>query len=645
MPESDRFEIVVPLHEVAGWRRALAVDRGGVAPRAVVLSYPPPAVADDPDRLLTLIRDTEAAARVLHPHVVPSFGLETAGEAMVVVEAHRRGATLRALLAAGRVLEPELAVRAAVDACAALAAIHGVDAGDGEPLVHGGVSLDRLLLADDGSTLLTGLGTAGGGTPAGDVRALAAALHECLSGEAPARPARPLAAPAVPPALAEVVGRALGAVPGGAYTSAEAFRDALSAALAPAPAEVMAAHLESVLPAGEGERGEVLRLVARALSRPASPAAPAPEAAPDAAPVRVEAEEVGEVEAPGGAASPAPAPEQITAAHTPAPVIPAVVIPAAAPPAASAVVAAAVGPAVPATSEEPAQPVAAIAPVVSAAPIADAAQVAPAAPSASAMPIAAAVPAAPAAPAPAAPVVASVPAPAPVAPAPAAAVAVSAPARRWSLPLVVALVMAVLGFGGGFLASWLRSPAPPGPGNTPAAAPQAAPAPAPASPAAGAVAATPAPVPAPVQPPPPAAEAPQRAERAASIAVTAEPPGDVYVNGKRVGRSPLTVPLTRGDHEVRLRNAAEGVDVRRRVNVRGPGTPVRFALGRGALDVSAPPEAEIFVDGRRVGKGKVRVELWEGRHRVEARLGVAKVQETFEVGRNETWTYAVTPTP
>jgi hypothetical protein len=117
------------------------------------------------------------------------------------------------------------------------------------------------------------------------------------------------------------------------------------------------------------------------------------------------------------------------------------------------------------------------------------------------------------------------------------------------------------------------------------------------------------------------------------------------VDGKRAGRAPVTVAVAPGEHEVRLRDAAEGIDVRRRVVARGPVTRVRFELGRGTLDVTAPDDAEVIVDGRLVGKGRVKVELWEGHHRVEAQLGASRVQERFEIARGETWTYAVTPTP
>ncbi|HSM92774.1 MAG TPA: PEGA domain-containing protein, partial [Anaeromyxobacteraceae bacterium] len=68
------------------------------------------------------------------------------------------------------------------------------------------------------------------------------------------------------------------------------------------------------------------------------------------------------------------------------------------------------------------------------------------------------------------------------------------------------------------------------------------------------------------------------------------------------------------------------------------------ALRMGSMKVTAPDEAEVFLDGRRVGKGNVSLAVTEGAHRIEVRLGKAKVQERFTVAGGETWTYDVTPT-
>ncbi|ACL66078.1 PEGA domain protein [Anaeromyxobacter dehalogenans 2CP-1] len=597
MTANERFQVITPLHDAAGWRRALAVDRRGGAPRAVVLAYAPPGLTDDPTRLAALVRDAEAAARVHHPNAVPVLGLETLGEALVAVEAHRRGATLRALLDGGGRLPPELVLRAGLDACAALAAVHAVDAGEGQPLAHGALAPERVLVADDGSCLLSGLGTGGAGNPAGDLRALGAILHECLAGEPPPAAPVPLEGPGIPPALAAVVDRALGAGGHEPFPSADALGEALAGALPAAPPEAMAAYLEAILPAGEGERGEVLRMVARALS---------PAGAERAVPVRPAPEITAEVSAELVAPFPARRPAAVVTPATvpaPAPAAPVAEV-AAAPATASAALAAAV-------------PVEIPAPVLVGAAAA-----------------------------------AAQPAPVSLAPPPDAAITFAAPAPppRSALPIVlgIAVAMAGVGFGIGFVLSRSQPRA-----AAPAAAPiAAAPAPVAAPPAPRATAPAPAPAP---EPPAdaapaertPAAPEPRRAAAAPapSLAITAEPEGDVYVDGKRVGRSPVTVPVSRGDHRVRLRNAAEGVDVQKRVTARGQGTAVRFALGRGVLAVTAPPGTEVRVDGRRVGEGSVKVQLWEGAHQVEARLGEARVQERFELRPNETWTYAVTPTP
>jgi uncharacterized protein affecting Mg2+/Co2+ transport len=53
----------------------------------------------------------------------------------------------------------------------------------------------------------------------------------------------------------------------------------------------------------------------------------------------------------------------------------------------------------------------------------------------------------------------------------------------------------------------------------------------------------------------------------------------------------------------------------------------------------------VFLDGKRIGRGNLKVEIAVGAHRLEVRRGDASVGEQFSVEPNETWTYDVTPTP
>ena len=188
LTQPERYHLVAPLPPLGGWRRVLALDRRKGPAGPVVLAFPPAALLEDPERLAALARDAEAGARLQHPNVVPVLGLEVADDQPVLVEPYRPGTTLRALLDASGRLPVELAVRLGCDAAAGLAALHAVDPGDGQPFAHGAVGAERILVAEDGTSLLQGVGVGAGRSQVDDLRALAAALIEAVSGEAPASP-------------------------------------------------------------------------------------------------------------------------------------------------------------------------------------------------------------------------------------------------------------------------------------------------------------------------------------------------------------------------------------------------------------------------------------------------------------------------
>jgi eukaryotic-like serine/threonine-protein kinase len=515
VPGSERLSIVAPLPPHGEWRRALALDRGAGPPRRVVLSFAPAAVLDDPERLAALVRDVEAAGRLHHPGALPVLGTETLDDRLAIVEPFRPGATLRALLDAAGRLPADVAARVVVDACAAVARAHALDAGDGRVLVHGGIGPSRVLVGEDGAAVVTGFGAGGGGAPDADVRALAAVLFECLAGEPPGEAASLLQLPGIPAPLAEAVVRAL--APGTPAQSPAALAQAIAGAGPLASHADVAAYAEVVRPSREGDEGE----------------------------------------ADGG---PAPQAEEIAADVVVEPTDPVVASPGD-PALAGVLAAAAVGGFVEPTFEPLPRPPATR-------PGADPAGVF-------------------------------------AAPAP--------PAPRSHLPLAVAAVCLLAGLGGGFAAA--RA------GAVPRRLWEAPP---PAAPAAGAL----------------------RVEPAARAA---DPLPDPATAADDLAPAPSTAPTSpRASAPPRRGKGAPKASAKavRAAKAAKPAAASAAASpsAKGFLDVTAPAGAEVLLDGRRIGIGGLRVEIPVGRHHVEVRLGEAKVEEAFDLGPGETWTYSVTPT-
>jgi eukaryotic-like serine/threonine-protein kinase len=565
---SERFVRVAALPSSDGWTSEIAVDRGAGAgaARAVVVSTAPVLVSEDPARLAALVRDVEAAARLHHANVVPVIGLEPLGEGLAIVETHRNGVTLRALLEAGGRLPADVAARIALDACAGVAFASARDAGEGKGLAHGRLAPERLVVGDDGLTAVAGFG--GGGeeaTPAADATALAAILYECLAGEpAPSSP-RPLDVSGIPEVLGAVLFRALR---GGGYPTAEAFAEAVTASADRAPREAVAAYVEAIVPADEGERAALAFALRAALPAAPRKARDAEEVAEDLilgepTPLALTAPAA---DVPDDHILGEPTPIALPAPPEPAHVVdaPAAASHAAAPgaPTAVAVAVALSGPP-PDGFFEP-TPAATTAPSLSDAQI---------------LPI-------------------------PPRPRPGGA--------WWAITAVICVAFAAVGFAAGLMVERSQR-------AQEAAAASAGPVSVVAQPTAAAAATPP---PAPVLAPAPAPAAPDLDPDLATAASTPTPTA-------KGTATPIATPKRRPTPRPIAQTA-----------------PSRPSLEIGWLDVDAPADAEIFVDGRRIGRGEVRRhELPEGKHRVDVMLGDAKTGETFTVGPRETYTYEVHQTP
>jgi eukaryotic-like serine/threonine-protein kinase len=484
------------------------------------------------------------------------------------VETHRNGVTLRALLEAGGRLPADVAARIALDACAGVAFASARDAGEGKGLAHGRLAPERLVVGDDGLTAVAGFG--GGGeeaTPAADATALAAILYECLAGEpAPSSP-RPLDVSGIPEVLGAVLFRALR---GGGYPTAEAFAEAVTASADRAPREAVAAYVEAIVPADEGERAALAFALRAAL-----PAAPRKAR---------DAEEVAEdliLGEPTPLAFTAPAADvpddhilgEPTPIALPAPPEPAHVVDA---------------PAAASHAAAPGAPTAVAVAVALSGPPPDgffeptpAATTAPSLSDAQILPI-------------------------PPRPRPGGA--------WWAITAVICVAFAAVGFAAGLMVERSQR-------AQEAAAASAGPVSVVAQPTAAA-AATPPPAPVLAPAPAPAPAAPDLDPDLATAASTPTPTA-------KGTATPIATPKRRPTPRPIAQTA-----------------PSRPSLEIGWLDVDAPADAEIFVDGRRIGRGEVRRhELPEGKHRVDVMLGDAKTGETFTVGPRETYTYEVHQTP
>jgi serine/threonine-protein kinase len=132
----------------------------------------------------------------------------------------------------------------------------------------------------------------------------------------------------------------------------------------------------------------------------------------------------------------------------------------------------------------------------------------------------------------------------------------------------------------------------------------------------------------------------------AQVAVTTKlqlfvlPPVDVSLDGKLLGRTPLTVPLAPGPYTLELSNPAKGVmKTTRVITVRPKGTTTqRMLLGRGTVLVKAPAGSRILLNGRKAGP---KLSLFEGEHQLVVTTGKARWEKSFQLKPRQKVTFDV----
>jgi serine/threonine protein kinase len=307
MPTPRQYAVLGPLDPGSETRALLGCEVVAGVPRRdlpLVVVWIPAEVSGDPKRIARLQRETAFVTQLSHPHVIRVFGLECFEQGWARVVAFVDGEPLEALLRRARErfrpIDPRIAARIMVDLCEGVHYAHeeGQQRYAGRPIVHGGLRPDTVMVGFGGLSLVTGYGASvlspgGAGpfpasllgylapeqviggrataSPATDIYALGALLHELLAGKAPFADAADreravlttepplLDVPGLAGRLANVAATALAKRGSDRFESAEVMRDAILAAVAadgvelPTHAEV-AQLLGELIPPASPER-------------------------------------------------------------------------------------------------------------------------------------------------------------------------------------------------------------------------------------------------------------------------------------------------------------------------------------------------------------------------------------------------------
>ncbi|NNC03210.1 serine/threonine protein kinase [Corallococcus exiguus] len=629
---SPRYQSLGPLLAGEGSRAFLGLSiEEGSTPRPVVLIWAPPEIAQNPELVARLERETNRAIVFEHPNILRVHGLEKLDGGLARVTEFADGEPLRRVLEANPRMTPGFAALVVADAAMGLHYAHVAGNDDGSPLVHGDIRPETLMVSFSGYTKVTGYGALSvaprerggkrvknrraytspeqllGGREAvnvqSDVFLLGLTLHECLTGKMPfkesADPDKAVLNRALPPMPADVplkldavVRRATTKRALERYSSALAFREALVDAIGKLPThEEFAEHLAKLFPpeaeARAARRATIEKGIAEALAKAGMPTPQIAEIIANGAglaePVKSKVPEFSSAE------SSKPAPVQAVAA---APQASASVQPVTAAPQASA----------------PAQPAATVAP----APVQAPRSTPVAAPSTASQATAQPVTPSPAPNAstetrPAGPIFGG--AASPTAPTAAA----QKPSRSW-VPFVVGGLVLTLGAGAVIVQRQLQGTM--------------------------TVETFDAGLPIVVAEPFDAGIEDAGVDAGVDagpvmgiLDLTVEPRVEVTLNNALLGRTPLSASLPPGKHLLTFTNGALGISVSRTVTVAPTGrSAYQFFLNKAFINVRGPAGANVSVDGKPVGTVPVEeLDVFEGYHRLNVNVGPSHWQKAFTI--------------
>jgi serine/threonine-protein kinase len=118
----------------------------------------------------------------------------------------------------------------------------------------------------------------------------------------------------------------------------------------------------------------------------------------------------------------------------------------------------------------------------------------------------------------------------------------------------------------------------------------------------------------------------------ASMEVESRPAGEVRVNGKLVGVSPVRIWEQPGQVKVEVSNGELGFSKEEVFTLeRGDNGARRIVVGKGTLEVRVRPNAVVFLDGKLVGQTPLApLPVYEGRHTVKLIAGSLKKEVSLD---------------
>ena len=128
------------------------------------------------------------------------------------------------------------------------------------------------------------------------------------------------------------------------------------------------------------------------------------------------------------------------------------------------------------------------------------------------------------------------------------------------------------------------------------------------------------------------------------VVIKTDQSGDkIYVDGSYVGTTPLTTNLSYGSHNLKAERGSQTATKTVEVKTTTVRDEFVLAFGKMVKITSDKIGDDIYVDGKKVGKTSMDIDMPLGKHEVEVRRGKLYETKTIQIGANSTGSYYFVP--